>query len=58
MVYIVIAFLFCAVCAAVMLFVADRTLKKGNPNATEPTTVRHRFLAGALRKAVTKQPGG
>jgi hypothetical protein len=58
MVHIVIAFLFCAVCPAVMLFVADRTRTKGTPNATEPTTVRHRFLAGALRKAAAKQPGG
>jgi hypothetical protein len=37
MVYVISAFLFGTACAAAVLFAADRALKKGNPDATEPT---------------------
>ena len=49
MVYVVSAFLFGIACAAALLFVTDRAVKKEKRNATEPATVGRRFYAAVLR---------
>jgi hypothetical protein len=56
MVYIVSAFLFGTACAAAMLFVAHRTLKKGNPDATKPTGSVSVPRLSARRRS--SKPGG
>jgi hypothetical protein len=58
MVYIFSAFLFGTACAAAMLFVAHRTLKKGNPDATKSTASGSVSMPRLSAKRRSSKPGG
>jgi hypothetical protein len=58
MVYILSALLFGIACAAAMLFVAHRALKKGNPDATNPTTSGSVSVPRLSARRRSSKPGG
>jgi hypothetical protein len=50
--------LFGSAYAGALLFVVDRAMKKGRPNATEPTTVGRRFYGAVLPGLRSDHPAG